>query len=54
MVANVGCSQVVCRTKNGSYLKLSNQHTTKNENEVKRIIKMGGKIYQTIVNVPFQ
>jgi hypothetical protein len=28
--AYVGCGQIVCQTKNGSFLKLSNPHNTKN------------------------
>lgn len=53
-VGNAGASQVVCETRFGSFLKLSESHNTYNEKETKRIVKNGGRLYQTVVNVPFQ
>ena len=35
-------------------IRLAYPHTTKNETEVDRIVKAGGRLYQTIVNVPFK
>lgn len=29
-------------------------HTTNNSQEVDRIVKAGGRLYQTIVNIPFK
>lgn len=33
---------------------MAKPHTTNNEGEVDRIIKEGGRMYRTIVNVPFK
>jgi hypothetical protein len=30
LTASAGCGQIVCQTKNGSFLKLSNPHNTQN------------------------
>jgi hypothetical protein len=35
-------------------VKLARPHTTSNDSEVDRIVKEGGQLYQTIVNVPFR
>ena len=33
---------------------MAKPHTTKNEEEVSRIVKEGGQLYQTIVNFPYR
>lgn len=35
-------------------IKLAVPHTTNNESEVDRIVRAGGRLYQTIINVPFK
>lgn len=54
MVGNAGSTQVFCETNGGSFLKLSEPHNTYNVKETKRIVKNGGTLYQTVVNVPYQ
>ena len=41
-------------TKNGRFVKLAKAHTTQNSEEIDRIVKEGGQLYQTIVNFPYQ
>ena len=35
-------------------MKLNEQHNTKNQVELDRIIENGGIIYKTVVNVPYE
>ena len=51
---NCGSSEAICMTRNGRVVKLAKSHTTKNEEEVSRIVKQGGQLYQTIVNFPYR
>lgn len=53
-VSNCGVSQVICETRSDFLLKLNQQHDTKNQNELDRIIKNGGTIYKTVVNIPYE
>lgn len=41
-------------TKQGRILRLGRPHTTKNDEEVDRIVREGGQLYQTVVNFPYQ
>jgi len=52
--ANCGSSSIYCLTIGGQFLSLSNKHTTDNKAEVDRIVKQGGRLFQTVVNIPFK
>lgn len=52
--ANCGSSTIYCSTISGKIIRLAVPHTTNNEAEVERIVRSGGRLYQTIVNVPFK
>jgi serine/threonine protein phosphatase PrpC len=52
--ANCGSSSIYCSTIGGKIIRLAVPHTTSNETEVDRIVRAGGRLYQTIVNVPFK
>ena len=53
-VANCGSSETFCMTHQGRMLKLAKAHTTLNEEEVERIVKEGGQLYQTLINIPYK
>lgn len=53
LTVNCGSSEALCMTNQGRMLKLAKSHTTKNDQEVERIIREGGQLYQTTVNFPY-
>jgi hypothetical protein len=52
--ANCGPGTILCLTVGGQLLSLAEPHTTKNEKEVDRIVREGGRLYQTTVNIPYK
>lgn len=52
--ANCGCSSIFCLTSTGKMITLAQPHTTDNPTEVDRIVKAGGQLYQTLVNIPYK
>ena len=52
--ANCGQSAVLCCTVKNKILELAVPHTTNNASEVERIIKSGGRLFQTVINIPYQ
>jgi|JI10StandDraft_1071094.scaffolds.fasta_scaffold1721473_1 hypothetical protein len=41
-------------TQQGRMLRLAKAHTTSNEEEVDRIVKEGGQLYRTVINLPYK
>ena len=51
---NCGENAIYCSTKSGKLMKMAVPHTTSNQAEVDRIVMSGGKLFQTVVDVPFK